>query len=176
MLTQAFPPELVDEVIDEPSQPCGTVTGLPDGRTTYRISTDVTRSTAVARVSTRVEADWTFTSRRPAAGAETVLPLSTVRFAPPLSPASTAEAGRSLRVPLTVEGAAAGGHLGSLTVRASYDDGRTWRRAPVRGGERKSVLLHHPRDARTVSLRTVVSDKRGNVGRQTIHSAHRLTK
>ncbi|MEW2079563.1 S8 family serine peptidase [Streptomyces sp. NPDC013433] len=165
-----------ETVIDEPSQPCGMVTGLPDRRTTYRISTDITRSATVARVSTRVEADWTFTSRRPAAGAEAALPLSTVRFAPPLSPASTARAGHSLRVPLTVEGAAAGGHLGRLTVRVSYDDGRTWRRAPVSGDERKSVLLHHPRGARTVSLRTEVSDKRGNVGRQTIHSAYRLTK
>ncbi|WP_314614273.1 S8 family serine peptidase [Streptomyces stackebrandtii] len=165
-----------ETVIDEPSQPCGMVTGLPAGRTTYRIRTDVTRDTALSQVSTRVEADWTFTSRRPAVGEEAILPLSTVRFAPPLSSAGTAKAGRSLRVPLTVEGSAAGRGLGRLTVEVSYDEGRTWIRAAVSGDGRKSLLLRHPRDARTVSFRAVVSDKQGNVGRQTIHSAYRLTK
>ncbi|MGW2447868.1 S8 family serine peptidase [Streptomyces sp. NPDC001675] len=165
-------------LIDEATQPCGLVNGLPDGETTYRISTEVRRDAALSQVSTRIKADWTFTSHRPAIGKEVTLPLSAVRFSPRLSAASTAKAGRTLRVPVTVEGAAAGRNLRRLSVQVSYDEGHTWRPVQVNlvAGDRRSVSLHHPDGARSVSLRTVLSDKQGNRSRQTIYSAYRLTK
>ncbi|MGW6894269.1 hypothetical protein [Streptomyces chartreusis] len=161
-------------LIDEQTEPCATVSGLPVKRTTYRISTDLTRDPALSRVTTHVVADWTFTSRRPARDVEEDLPLTTVRFTPRLTASSTAKAGSTLRVPLTVEGAAPGSQLERLSVQVSYGGGDTWRPVRVQSGAGKSVVLHHPRGASSVSLRSVVEDKAGNVGRQTIYSAYRL--
>ncbi|MFE1199868.1 S8 family serine peptidase [Streptomyces olivaceoviridis] len=163
-------------LIDEQTEPCGVVSGLSDRETTYRIKTDLTRDPALSHVTTRVVADWTFSSRRPVRDVEEDLPLSTVRFTPHLTASSTAKPGSALRVPLTVEGAAAGGKLARLSVQVSYDGGDTWRPARVQVGKGMSIVLHHPRDAASVSLRSVVQDKAGNVSRQSIYSAYRLTR
>lgn len=76
------------------------------------------------------------------------LPLSTLTFAPKLNLASTAEAGAKLTVPLSVDGYAAGNGVGvkSLEVKASYDGGKTWVKAPVttEGTDRVRPRSHRP--------------------------------
>ncbi|MEU3600636.1 hypothetical protein ABZ714_18240 [Streptomyces sp. NPDC006798] len=52
----------------------------------------------------------------------------------------------------------------------SYDDGRTWRQAPVRDGVAKVV---NPGPGRGITLRAEVTDKRGNGLEQTVHNAYR---
>jgi hypothetical protein len=166
------------KIVDEETGPCGGLADLPDAAATYTVSADVSRSAKVSAATTRVTADWTFTSARPTGDEEVWLPLSTVRFHPRLSLASTAKAGRSLTVPLTVEGAAAGRGLRTLRVWVSYDGGEWWRGTAVRtdanGG--KSITLKHPERAKSVSLKVRLSDTSGNTTHQVLHRAYNLVR
>ncbi|MDC2947371.1 hypothetical protein [Streptomyces heilongjiangensis] len=94
-------------LLDSTDGLCENVTGLPSKSATYRISTDAARSTKVAGVTPRLTAAWTFRSKRTSTDTYTVLPLSSVRFAPKLDLRSSAEAGKKLTVPLTLQGPAA---------------------------------------------------------------------
>ncbi|MFE4054734.1 S8 family serine peptidase [Streptomyces sp. NPDC059096] len=163
------------ETFQEGDDPCVPMSGLPAKSSAYTVSIEASRKPEVARVSTRVSAEWTFTSASPG-NTVTALPLSTLGFAPELTPASTAEAGTSLRVPLVVQGNAATKGVGSLTVEASYDGGATWRTAPVttENGER-GVTLDHPASATSVSLRGALKDTEGNGYEVTVTDAYLLT-
>ncbi|MGK3940706.1 S8 family serine peptidase [Streptomyces caeruleatus] len=146
---------------------------LPAEDTAYRLAVDSSRDPAVYPVSTRVHAEWTFRSARTAAGEFTAVPLSTVRFSPALSLASTAKAGGPFEVPFTVEGAAAGQRPAKLAFQVSYDEGRTWQPARSVGGTHLS--LKHPATAGSVSLRAELTDRAGNTLTQTIERAYLTT-
>ncbi|MFE9258283.1 S8 family serine peptidase [Streptomyces sp. NPDC006879] len=131
---------------------------VPAGDALYSLATKVVRSPALARTSTRLEARWTFRSKRTAG--TTRLPDSVVRFSPKLAWDSTSPAGRTVRVPVTVQGAAAeASRLRSLSVYVSYDDGQSWHRLKVRAG---AVEVRNPAKGKAVSLRGKVIDKQGN--------------
>ncbi|MFE6814856.1 hypothetical protein [Streptomyces sp. NPDC057675] len=99
-----------------------------------------------------------------------------MRFDPLLSAASTAKAGKPLTVPLAIDGPAVDIGVKSLAVWVSYDDGITWTTAPVDVAKSgRSVTLHHPKGAKTVALRTALSDTRGNTMNQSVMSAYTLT-
>ncbi|MFI6417381.1 S8 family serine peptidase [Streptomyces sp. NPDC050842] len=132
----------------------------------YRLTTSVERSATVAAVSTRVDADFTFRSKQVAA--RTALPVSTVRFAPPVDLTSRAPAGTSALVPVTVQGAAAGKNLASLAVSVSYDDGQTWQLVKVENGR---ISVKTPAKDKGVALHAEVTDKQGNASKLTIHNA-----
>lgn len=132
----------------------------------YRLTTSVERPASLATASTRVEAGFTFRSRQVAAF--TALPVSTVRFAAPVDLASRVPARTRVLVPVTVQGAAAGKNLASLTVSVSHDDGKTWQRALVRDGR---ISVESPAKDRGVSLSAEVTDKQGNTSTLTIHNA-----
>ncbi|NEA62855.1 S8 family serine peptidase [Streptomyces sp. SID12488] len=157
--------------IDEPLN--GVSYELPAGKRTFRLTTDVSRPTTLSSVSTRVTAEWTFTSAH-VTGVGQRLPLSVVRFTPRLSSATTAKAGTRFSVPFTVEGAATARTARKLAFSVSYDDGRTWHPAKAVGGKR--LDLSHPAKAGTVSLRVTLTDAAGNTLKQTIHRAYRTTK
>lgn len=140
---------------------------LPAGRAAYKLVTTVERS-GLSRLSRKVSAAYTFTSSR--TSEETRIPASAVRFAPRLALDGTAEAGATVTVPVKVQGAAAGGNLRSLSVSASYDGGRTWRKLPVVKGR---VTVRNPGKGRTVSFTAVVKDTKGNALTQTIIDAYR---
>ncbi|MFF4379882.1 serine protease [Kitasatospora sp. NPDC001547] len=137
------------------------------GRASYRLAATATRR-AAAGATTRVTASWTFASAT-TAGA-TALPVSVVRFSPELTPAGTAAAGRLLRIPVTVQGAAADGRTLSLTVSASTDAGASWTRLPLADG---AVTVHNPPPGTGVSLRAELTDTDGNTLDQTIADAYR---
>ncbi|MEU2237215.1 serine protease [Streptomyces vietnamensis] len=137
------------------------------GTASYRLTASATRGDGTAS-SGRVTAAWTFTSA--ATARPTALPLSTVRFAPDLALDGTAPAGAPLRVPVTVQGAAAGTGVRSLTVSTSVDNGTTWTRVPVIDGR---VAFRAPASGRTVSLRAELTDTRGNTLTQTQLGAFR---
>ncbi|MFI8008001.1 S8 family peptidase [Streptomyces sp. NPDC086010] len=147
----------------------GVAFDLPPAGGRYLVATSATR-TGPASVSTRITAQWTFPSAHVPNGEEARLPVSVVRFTPSLSVRSTAPAGKSLDVPVIVQGAAAGRALASLTVEYSTDSGRRWTRAEVRNG---SIRVKNPAEDRTVSLRAHVRDDRGNTLVQTILDAYR---
>lgn len=146
---------------------------LPAADTAYRLTVDSSRDPAVYPVSTRVRAEWTFRSARTPEGEFAAVPLSTVRFGPDLTLASTAKAGRRFDVPFTVEGAAAGQRPAKLAFQVSYDDGATWQPAKSVGGTHLS--LRHPATAGSVSLRAQLTDRAGNTLTQTIDRAYLTT-
>ena len=163
-------------VVDAKGELCRRATGLPSASVPYRVSTDATRSTTVAGVTTRLTAAWTFTSKESSGTEPVELPLSTVRFAPELSPASTAAAGEKLTVPLSVQGPAAGKGLKSLSVQVSYDGGTTWASTPVVTGEGggKSLSLSHPKGATSVSFKAKLTDTKDNTYDVTVVKAYLL--
>ncbi|MFE3073049.1 S8 family serine peptidase [Streptomyces sp. NPDC059247] len=132
----------------------------------YRLATSVERPAGVTSVSTRIETDFTFRSKRVAA--TTALPVSTVRFAAPVDLGSRIAANTPVAVPLTVQGAAADGNLASLSVSVSYDGGTTWKPVEARAG---LVVVRSPAKDSGVSLSAKVTDKQGNVSTVTIRDA-----
>lgn len=62
----------------------------------------------------------------------------------------------------------------SVRVEVSYDDGRTWHRAAVRGsGDRWTASVLHPRSGHA-SVRMTVVDPQGNRLEQTVIRAYEL--
>ncbi|MFD9560930.1 hypothetical protein [Streptomyces sp. NPDC059994] len=95
--------------------------------------------------------------------------MSTVRFAAPADLASRAPAGRPVQVPVTVQGAAAGKNLRSLTVSVSYDDGNTWQLVKVENGR---ISVKNPAKDKAISFLAEVTDKQGNKSTLRIHNAY----
>lgn len=153
----------------------GTHRGDP-GRASFALGTAAQaryRLTATALHGTgtragRTSAVWTFDSA--ATTTPTALPLSVVRFTPALDLAGTAPAGAELRVPVTVQGPAAGAGTRSLRVRTSVDGGGTWTEAPVVNG---AVVVRNPAAGGTVSFRATLTDAQGNTLDQTLGNAYR---
>ncbi len=137
------------------------------GAASYRLTATATRGDGTAPGG-RVTAAWTFTSA--ATTRPTALPLSTVRFAPALGLDGTAPAGDRVHVPVTVQGAAAGSGVRSLTVSVSTDGGATWTRVPVADGR---AAFRNPAAGRSVSLRAELTDTKGNTLTQTLTDAYR---
>ncbi|MFF5444871.1 S8 family serine peptidase [Streptomyces sp. NPDC012888] len=140
---------------------------LPAGDAAYKLVTRTSQPAAVSRTSTKVTATWWFRSQKTAA--VTQLPPSVVRFAPDVTPAGSSPAGRTVRVPVTVQGPAATAPAKSLTVEVSYDDGYTWRTVPVHGGK---AMVKNPARGGHVSLRGTVADSAGNKSEITVVRAY----
>ncbi|QUC55557.1 S8 family peptidase [Streptomyces sp. A2-16] len=159
-------------LLDNDGDLCQTVEKLPSAPARYTIRTNLTRPPGVATTTTRLTAAWTFTSSPSDSGS---LPLSTVRFHPKLTPTGTAPAGRRTTIPLSLQGPAAT-DLKSLTVKVSYDAGKTWSPAPVTTTHgRRTLTLTHPENARSVSLKSTLTDTTGNTYAVTILKAYLLT-
>ncbi|MGX7825796.1 S8 family serine peptidase [Actinokineospora sp. 24-640] len=163
------------DVLIASSEYAGALDGTdPGGSGTYRLHAEATRS--VSPLSTKVVADWTFRSAPGAGDEPAALPLLAVRFAPSLDDRNRAPSGQAFTVPVYVQ------RNGSTTegvrkpaVQVSYDDGRTWRPAPVLGGgDRWQAVLLHPATAEFVSLRAQARDAGGGTVDQTIIRAYAL--
>lgn len=140
---------------------------VPSGSAAYKLTTSVRRGAKVAGVGTRVDASWTFTSKKTAA--VTQLPVSTVRFTPNVTLDSKVTAGRTASVPVTVQGAAAGKNLKSLTVQVSYDAGKSWKKTTVKSGK---ISVKNPAKGKSISYRADVTDKKGNTSSVTLYNAY----
>ncbi|MFE3383351.1 peptidase S8, partial [Streptomyces anulatus] len=95
---------------------------VPAGAADYRLTTTVKHSAKVNPLSTRVDAAWTFRSKKTAF---TMLPVSTVRFTPAVAADGRVKAGKTVSVPVKVHGAAAGKNLKSLKTNVRYNGGKT---------------------------------------------------
>ncbi|MEV7399399.1 S8 family serine peptidase [Streptomyces sp. NPDC091267] len=140
---------------------------VPAAAADYRLTTSVRRGADVASVSTRIDASWTFRSGRTAD--LTALPVSMVRFTPEVALDSTAKAGKTVSVPVTVQGAAAGKNLKSLTVYVSYDAGKTWKKTAVKKG---AITVKNPAKKKSLSFKADVTDKKGNKSSVAIYDAY----
>ncbi|MFM9694328.1 S8 family peptidase [Streptomyces europaeiscabiei] len=158
---------------------------VPADTGTYTLRAHADRS-QWNNVSTEVEGVWTFRSGPTAEGAPAALPLTGVRFAPPVDEWSRAADDRVFAVPFTVQrtGDRARGKLRALTVEASFDDGTTWKRVRV---VKNRALVPHPALATLpaahldrnghghVSLRVKGSD-RSSTFEVTVRKAYKLKK
>ena len=153
---------------------------VPPEPSGYRLEVRSARS-GVSEFSTRVDCVWTFTSERPpedpkAKGKGGVgLPLMAVRFAPPDLDRRNSTRADTVRIPVTVQRPynAPEATSATLTVDASFDDGRTWRPVPVAmAGASGTVEVTHPRGARYVSLRAHATDSAGSTVTQTVLRAY----
>ncbi|WP_055493354.1 S8 family peptidase [Streptomyces sp. TP-A0356] len=138
---------------------------VPSGEASYRLTTSVIRSVNVAAASTRIDASWTFTSKKVS---RAKLPASTVRFGATTGLDSRVAAGRKVTIPVTVQGSAAGRNLGSLSVWVSYDYGRTWTGLTVKNG---TITYRNPAKGQGLSFHAKIADKQGNKSTISIYNA-----
>ncbi|WP_437075291.1 S8 family peptidase [Streptomyces sp. enrichment culture] len=141
---------------------------VPSAEAEYRLTTSVRRSAEVAAASPRIDASWTFRSKKPTSDLAE-LPASTVRFQARTSLDSKVAAGSTMTVPVVVEGSAAGGNLKSLAVYVSYDYGKTWKKVTVTDG---TIKVKSPKKGKAVSFHAKVADKKGNRSTVTIYNAY----
>jgi subtilisin family serine protease len=164
-----------DELVSSSASPGGSAT-VPPEESTYRAVVRTERPRDVFDVSTAVEASWTFRSRY--VDEESLIPqqVSVIRFAPRLDAANSAPAGKGLLVPVWLQHNATGTAERPLTlsVEVSYDEGRTWRKANTLVN--MFVLLRHPADAESVSLRATATARDGSTVTQTVIRAYKLRK
>ncbi len=144
---------------------------------TVRYETTARRS--VSAFSTVVSAAWTFRSTHASEDPPWARQsLAAVRFAPALDDRNRAPSGR-FDLPVSIQ-RLVGGRFGpptAVTVEVSYDDGRTWQRAPLSGtGDSRVAHLVHPRNAGFVSLRAAATDRAGNAVEETIIRAYAVRK
>ncbi|SES25342.1 Serine protease, subtilisin family [Lentzea xinjiangensis] len=145
------------------AEPGWALADVRPGAADYRLEVTATRDNPL---STEVSGVWTFRSDTTAE--RTALPLSVIRFTPQLDDDGYARAGQVLGVPVATQSQA--GSVRVTSVEVSYDGGSTWRPTPIRANR---VLLAHPRDAESVSLRAKASGD-GQTVEQTIVNAYRL--
>ncbi|MFJ9678384.1 S8 family peptidase [Streptomyces sp. NPDC101194] len=145
----------------------GEAIAVPSGAADYRLTTSVRLSPKTSAVSGRIDASWTFRSKK--TGTRTALPVSTVRFTPHVTLDGKVTAGRTASVPVKVQGAAAGKNLKSLTVYVSYDAGKTWKKATVKAGK---ISVKNPAKGKSISYKANVTDKKGNKSSVSIYHAY----
>jgi hypothetical protein len=148
---------------------------VPRAAGRYRVEMQVKRG-APHRLSNQVDAAWTFRSGHVRGEEPARLPLSTVRFAPPVDANNVVTAvGKSLTIPVTVErqpGSAAK-PVKTLAVEVSFDDGRTWQKVKLtKHGSGWRMPIRHPDQAGYVSLRAASRDRAGNTVEQTVLRAY----
>ncbi|MEU1395661.1 S8 family serine peptidase [Micromonospora zamorensis] len=163
------------KLVGESSEPGFGQFTVPPGNAGYRLEVSATRS--FTDLSTEVSTAWTFRSRHVSGDDYRQLPVSAIRFTPPLSVDNAAPAGRSLVIPVQVQRqpGAAGSRVTKLTVDVSYDGGKTWQAAKVRhGGHGWTATVRHPAGPGYASLRASARDTAGNTVTQRVIQAYRL--
>lgn len=141
---------------------------VPAANASYKLTTSVIRSVKVAAASTRIDASWTFSSKKPSGADVVQLPVSTARFNATTGLDSRVAAGKKATFPVTVEGAAAGRNLKSLGVWVSYDYGQTWKKIPVVNGK---ITVTNPAKGKAISFHAKIADKKGNKSTISIYNA-----
>lgn len=140
---------------------------VPSADAAYKLTTSVKRASNVAAVSSQIDATFTFRSKKPSGGSAK-LPVSTLHFGATTDLDSRVDAGKNVTFPVTVEGAAAGGNLKSLSVYVSYD-GQTFKKVTVHGGK---ITVKNPAKNKGITFRAKITDKKGNTSAITIYNAY----
>ncbi|MFD9123119.1 S8 family peptidase [Streptomyces bottropensis] len=139
---------------------------VPAGDAAYKLTTSVKRSVNVAAASTRVDASWTFRSKKADLAK---LPASSIRFDAAVGLDSRAPANKKVSVRVTVQGSAAGSNLKSLSVYVSYDYGQTWKKVTVKNGK---IAVTNPAKGKGISFHAKIADKKGNKSTISIYNAY----
>ncbi|MFI6263079.1 S8 family peptidase [Micromonospora sp. NPDC051006] len=148
---------------------------VPAAKGDYRLAATF-RSDPAFSLSTLVDAEWTFKSAHVGDGDLVKLPMTAIRYTPELDIDNRAPANRLFAIPISLDRqvGAAPGRTRSLTVEASFDDGKTWRKLSVqRSGEKAVAWVRNPAGTGFVSLRAAAADTSGNTVKQTVIRAYR---
>ncbi|WP_255310471.1 S8 family peptidase [Streptomyces sp. DI166] len=141
---------------------------VPAAEAEYKLTTSVKRSKKLAEASTRIDASWTFKSKKPSTDLAK-LPASTVRFNATTGLDSKVVAGHTKTVPVVVEGAAKGSNLKALSVWVSYDHGQTWTKKKITNGK---IKVKSPAKGKGISFHAKITDKKGNKSTISIYNAY----
>ncbi|WP_327398548.1 S8 family peptidase [Streptomyces phaeochromogenes] len=139
---------------------------VPSAEAEYKLTTSVKRSVKVAAASTRIDASWTFRSKKVTSAK---LPTSSVRFNAAVGLDSRAPADKKVSIPVTVQGSAAGKNLKSLSVYVSYDYGQTWKKVTVKNGK---IGVTNPAKGKGISFHAKITDKKNNKSTISIYNAY----
>ncbi|WP_307036643.1 S8 family peptidase [Streptomyces canus] len=139
---------------------------VPAGDAAYKLTTSVKRSVKVAAASTRVDASWTFRSKKADLAK---LPASSLRFDAAVGLDGRVPADKKVSVPVTVQGSAASSNLKSLAVYVSYDDGQTWKKVTIKNGK---IAATNPAKGKGISFHAKIADKKGNKSTISIYNAY----
>lgn len=149
---------------------------MPSQRGTYTLTTQASRDVAWSTLATRVDATWTFTGG-PFENYEGPALLS-VRVHGDFDQLDRAPA-RAFPLRVGVERTDGVPPKGTtLDLRASFDEGRTWRTLTVTrtGAGFRAVVPKPPAGAAFVSLRASASDADGNRVEQTVVRAYGILR
>jgi subtilisin family serine protease len=166
-MTQTTSVYLDGELVDQGPSSAAYVWDAPADEHTYKLVTDTALDAGRWAPATKGHAEWTFRSAATPEDRWTYLPLINLSFDVGTDLAGEVRGGKKLRVGLGaqyVAGAPDTGTIGGGTLEVSYDDGRTWQRVGLRGGDGEASwhgTLSVPRDAGHVSLRASARDDRG---------------
>ncbi|PPS69831.1 S8 family serine peptidase [Streptomyces sp. MH60] len=155
------------ELADQGPSSAAYVSDASADEHTYQLVTDTALDAARWPLATKGHAEWTFRSAATPDDRWTFLPLINLSFDVDTDLAGKVRGGKKLRVGLGagyVAGAPDTGTIGGGKLEVSYDDGKTWQRVGLRGGDGKASwhgTLSVPRDAGHVSLRASARDDRG---------------
>lgn len=152
---------------------------LGDGPVELDLSV-VRDSDADWQFSTQTDTTWSFDSSGVGDDVTTVLPMLSIDYDVPVdlrnsvSAGSTEELGLSVRHPAGLDDAPS---IDSAQAWVSYDEGETWQEVDVvpSGGQGTgdfTVLVDHPQEHESVSLRVGAEDSGGNTIEQTVVRAY----
>ncbi|MFI7237245.1 S8 family peptidase [Streptomyces cyaneofuscatus] len=138
---------------------------VPAGSADYKLTSSVKHTAKIGALSTRVDVSFSFRSKK----ATAKLPASTVRFTPALSTDGRAKAGKTVSVPVKVQGSAAGKNLKALTTYVSYNGGKTWKKVTVKKGK---ITVKNPAKGKAISFAANITDTKGNKSTVRIYNAY----
>ncbi|WP_224283968.1 S8 family serine peptidase, partial [Streptomyces sp. LS1784] len=156
---------------------------VPAADAAYRLTAKAVRAEPWATLSGTVEAVWTFRSAAVAPGPggqarSTALPVDTVRFTAPVDPDNQAPRRQhTLLAAVERQSGAPASATASLSVQVSFDDGATWRDAPIAPGDGgyRVTVDPPPGAGGFVSLKATARAADGATVEQTVLRAYRLT-
>jgi hypothetical protein len=157
------------------NQPAFTV---PAATGRYTLSAVLHRHVAWSTLGTTARASWTFRSGHVSGQNFRQLPMWDVRIRGAFDSLDRALAGHAFALTIAPDlpAFAPTARIKTVTVRASFNDGKTWRRLKLRrhGKGHWATTVKPPRDSKFVSLSADLTDSAGNTTQQTVIRAYQL--
>jgi hypothetical protein len=146
---------------------------VPAAKSSYRLEN--TQKVSAMQISTQLSNVWRFTSAN--TGKKTLpLPLWGTQFEPGVDLNNSVRRTATTNLPFVVkyQPKAPVGALKSVQVWVCGDGGKTWTKATVVPKRKGNYVASFKTPAKTIALKSVVTDKAGNTATQTVTNAYRL--
>jgi subtilisin family serine protease len=157
------------------NQPTFTV---PAATASYTLSATTRRNVPWSTLGTAAQATWTFRSGHVSGTSPATLPLWDARISGAFNALDQAPAGKPFRLVIAPDRATGSpmAKITAITVRASFDDGKTWHRLTLRpaGPGKWTTTITPPKGTAFVSLSDSLTDAAGNSAQQTVIRAYQV--